>query len=94
MADASAVGAASISLGQTVVAYQFFLPRLSEVRRADPNDPLLSGDVYLGQVAAGAVSVSVGVMLSALTGSRVPLYTSLFMALVIGGLYHYALRSA
>lgn len=94
MADASAVGAASISLGQTVVAYQFFLPRLSEVRRADPSDPLLSGDVYLGQVAAGAVSVSVGVMLSALTGSRVPLYTSLFMALVIGGLYHYALRSA
>lgn len=92
MADAGALGASSIAIGQTVVAYQFFLPRLSEVRRADPDDRLMRGDVLLGQVAAGAVSISVGGMLTWLTGSRIPLLTSVFIALVIAGLYHYAMN--
>lgn len=93
MSDINAVGVSSIAIGQTVVAYQFFLPRLSEVRRAEPSDPLMRGDVYLGQVAAGALSISVGGMLAYLTGSQVPLYTSIVIALVIAGTYHYAMRS-
>lgn len=94
MADASAVGLASLSIGQAIPTYSFFLPRISEVRRADPSDPAMRSDVYLGQVAAAAMSISVGGMLTMLTGSQVPLWTSVIMALLIAGTYHYALENA
>jgi len=93
MADAGAVGAASIAIGQSVASYQFFLPRLAEVREAEPDDPNMRSNVYLGQVAAASVSISVGVMLSMLTDSKIPLVTSVFIALVIAGMYHYAMNS-
>lgn len=90
--DPGALQASTISIGQTVVAYQFFLPTLREVRQADPNDAKMRGDVLLGQVAAGSVSLGVGVLLGWLTGSKLPLMVSGFIALVIAGLYHYALN--
>lgn len=92
MADAAALGAASIAIGQTVVAYQIFLPRLGEVRRADTDDPMMRGDVLLGQLAAGSVSVMVGLMLTQMSGSRMPLMVSLFIAVLIAGIYQYALN--
>lgn len=92
MADAGALGASTLSMGQTVVAYQFFLPRLNEVREADADDPTMRGNVILGQVAAGALSVTVGIMLAWLTGSAIPIYTALFIALVIAAIYHYAMN--
>lgn len=93
MADASngGVAAASLSIPLTITSYQFFLPKLGEVRRAEPDDAYMRGDVYLGQLAAGATSVSVGAMLTLLTGSKVPLWTSVFVALIIAGVYQYAL---
>lgn len=91
-ADPGALQASTISIGQTVVAYQFFLPTLREVRQADPGDPKMRGDVFLGQVAAGSVSLGVGVLLGWMTGSKLPLVVSAFIALVIAGLYHYALN--
>ncbi len=91
-ADPSALQASTISIGQTVVAYQFFLPTLREVRQADARDPQMRGDVYLGQVAAGSVSLGVGILLGWMTGSKLPLVVSAFIALVIAGLYHYALN--
>lgn len=91
MADASAVGAATISLGQVVSAYQFFLPKISEVRRANKDDPSMRADVAVGQFAAGAMTVAVGVLLSSMTGSKLPLWTALFIAAIIGGVYQYAM---
>lgn len=93
MADATAVSAATISLGQTVTAYSFFLPRLQDVRRGDPLNPDVRADVILGQVAAGALSLAVGVLLSGMTGSPYPTYTALFIAAVIAITYQYALRT-
>lgn len=92
MADPSAVTGATIAIGQTVVAYQFFLPRLSEVRRAPVNDPGMRGDVILGQLAAGAVSLSVAGLFAWMTSSAVPVYTSLFVAVVIAAFYHTAMN--
>jgi hypothetical protein len=90
--DAGAVTGATIGIGQTVVCYQFFLPRLSEVRRADPGEPGMRGDVLLGQAAAGAVSLAVAGLLAWLTGSAVPVYATLFVALVIAGFYQLAMN--
>jgi small-conductance mechanosensitive channel len=93
MADAAAVGVSTIAIGQSVVAYQFLMPKLSEVRRADPADELMQGDVFWGQIGAAALAVAVGLMLTSLTGSRIPLYTSMFIAALLAVVYHFAWRS-
>jgi hypothetical protein len=91
MADSGAVAASTIAIGQTVTAYQFFLPRLSDVRRADSGEPEVRGDVVMGQLAAGALSIGVGAMISWLTGSAIPVMIALFTAGIIAAIYHYAM---
>lgn len=93
MTDASGIGAATLSLGQTVTAYSFFLPRLQDVRRAGPNDPDIRSDVLLGQASAGALSIATGVLLSWMSGSPYPMYTTIFIAAVIALAYQIALRT-
>jgi hypothetical protein len=94
MDNGTTVAVSAVVIGQTVTAYQFLLPSLSEVRRAHAgphgNRDIVS-DVYMGQAAAGALSIGVGVMLSTLTGTRFPVYTAVFIAAIIGGMYHLAL---
>lgn len=87
--DPATLSAATLSIGQTVVAYQAFLPRLADVRKGD--DPDTRADVVLGQFTAGGVSLLVGVLLSWMTGSPVPVMVSVMMALLIGFAYHYAM---
>lgn len=90
--DGAAMSAAVVSLGQSIGAYQFFLPPLREVRKAGPNDRNMRGDVRLGQLAAGVVTVAVGAMLGYLVQSRVPVYVAVVMGLVVAALYEMALR--
>lgn len=90
--NGAALAVSSIAIGQTVGAYQFFLPPLREVRQAGPDDETMCQDVYIGQVAAGAVSVGVGVMLSFLTGSKLPAFVAAFIAVIIAGIYHYTMK--
>jgi hypothetical protein len=90
--DPGGLSSASIAIGQTVFTYSYFMPPLRDVRKADRGDPDMRGDVLLGQLAAGSVSMSVGMMLTWMTGSRAPVMTTLFIAFVIGVLYQYALN--
>lgn len=89
--DVGSVATASIAVGQTVVAYQFFMPKLSDVRQADPTDKSMRGDVLIGQLAAGALSIGVGVVFASLTQSPIPIVVSGFTALIIAATYHYAM---
>ncbi len=91
MADPGALSSASIAIGQTVFTYSYFMPPLREVRKSSKDDPDMRGDVLLGQIAAGSVSMAVGMMLTWMTGSKAPVYTTLFIAAVIGIIYQYAL---
>lgn len=90
MTDSSGIAAATLSIGQTVTAYSFLLPRLQEVRRASDED--MRRDVMLGQFAAGALSLATGVLLSWMTSSPYPTYTALFIAAVIASAYQMALK--
>jgi hypothetical protein len=93
MADnALALSAATLSLSQTATAYAFFLPPLREVRRAGPEDTQMVGDVRLGQVASGALSLGVGFIMSLLTDSSLPLTVSIAIGLIIAFVYEMALR--
>lgn len=86
-------GPASLAAGQTLSSFMAFLPRLSEVRKANADtDSDLVGDVRLGEVAASAIAIGVGVIASSLSKSPVPMYAAAFVALILIVVYEIALR--
>jgi hypothetical protein len=85
-------GPASLAAGQTLSSFTTFLPRLTEVRKASIDDPGMAGDVRLGEVAACAISIGVGVIASSLSRSPVPMYAAAFMAVILICVYESALR--
>lgn len=93
MPNPDIVGPASLVVSQSFSAFQFFLPKLSDVRRADPvNNPDIVGDVRMGEVGAITLAVGVGAILSNLTGSVVPSFVAFIMVAVLVCLYEAALR--
>jgi hypothetical protein len=92
--SAEMVGPASLAISQGVTAFLSFLPKLSDIRKADPaTDPGMVGDVRMGEVAATAVCVGVGAIVSSLTGSPVPAFTAVVVALTLICIYESALAS-
>src|SRR5262245_21208192 len=86
-ADAAVVTAAALSLTQSVGAYSFFLPRLADVRQASSNDPTMRGDVRMGQVAAAALSIGIGVIMSMLVESPLPAVVAVAVSFIIAMIY-------
>ncbi len=85
-------GPATLSMSQAISGFNSFLPKLSEVRKAAPNDPDMAGDVRMGEVGASTLVLGVGIIASSLTGSPAPIVTGMFMCLVMICLYEIALR--
>ena len=85
-------GPASLTVSQSVSAFNGFLPKLTEIRRADPGDVAFAADVRLGEVASVAVTLGLGVIASSLTGSPVPTVTAGLMCLILVVIYESALR--
>lgn len=71
-----------------------FLPKFSDIRRADPNDEGMTKDILLGQIAAVAVSVGTGVIVSSLTGSPIPALVSVLMCVILIACYQAARKAA
>lgn len=92
MAGSDALGAATIAMGQAVGAFQFFLPKLSDVRRATSDDADMVGDVRMGEVAATALTLGLGAMVSSLSGSPYPAMVSVAVVAVLVVLYESALK--
>lgn len=89
---ADMLGPASLALSSSISSFQFFLPRLSDVRKADMNDGDMVGDVRLGEVAAIAVCTAVGAIGSSLSGSVVPMVVAGIVSVVLVCVYETALR--
>jgi hypothetical protein len=85
-------GPASLAAGQALSSFAVFLPRLTDVRKADPGDPGMHGDVRLGEVAACAVSIGIGVIASSLSGSPIPMYAAAFISVILIVVYEAALN--
>ncbi|SRR6266540_3566398 len=86
------LGPAMLAFSNGFNAFTQFLPRLGDVRKADPDDSAMAGDVRMGEVAAVAMTLSVGVIASSLTKSSVPAYTAIAVSLVLVCVYEAALR--
>lgn len=92
--DPNIFGPATLSVTQGIGAFNSFLPRLSEVRKANPHDnPDVAADVRMGEVAGVALTMGIGVIASSLTGSPVPAFTAAITCLVIIFLYESVLRA-
>lgn len=87
------LGPASLALSSSLSSFQFFLPRLADVRKADPKvDGDIVGDVRLGEVAAIAVCTAVGAIGSSVSGSVVPMVVAGIVSVVLVCVYESALR--
>ena len=94
MADANAMGAATLAMTTGVNAFYQFLPKLSELRKADPvNNPDLAADVRLGEFAAAGLALGVGLISSSLTGSPLPTVVAAMVGLGLIILYESTLQA-
>lgn len=86
------VGPATLVISQGFSAFATFLPKLTDVRKADAAmNPNVVGDVRLGEVAAFTLCVGTGVIASSLTGSPVPAVVGVLTGLALICIYETAL---
>jgi hypothetical protein len=91
--DPAVIGPATLSLTQSIGLFQAFLPSFSEIAKTNPEDnPALVQDVRMGELAAAVLTLGIGGMISALTGSPVPAIVSVISGAVLVVLYESALN--
>lgn len=93
MADPALIGPTTFTVTQSITSFGAFLPTFREISAADPADTSFVRDVRLGEFAAVLLSLGIGGMTSALTGSPVPTTIALITCVGLVTLYEYALRS-
>lgn len=91
---ADVLGPATLAITQGISAFHSFLPPFTEIRRHSLGDDVaFAKDVRMGEVAAVATTMGIGVISSSLTGSPIPTYVAGISALLLVVLYESALRS-
>lgn len=91
--DPAALGAATLSLTQAVTLFQTFLPKFTDIRKADPADADTVRDVRIGEIGAVSLTIGIGAMASALTGSSAPAVVAVLSSAGLVLLYESALSS-
>jgi len=91
--DPQAASAAMLAMTQAIGAFTTFLPPLTEVRKGSVNDPSFADDVRVGELAASALTIGIGVIVSGLTGSNAPTVVAGFTAVGLCLLYETTLRN-
>jgi hypothetical protein len=92
--DPGLIGPSTLAITQGLSSMQAFLPKLSDVRRADPKVQVdIAADVRLGIIAMGAMTVGTGVIVSSLTGSSVPALTGVVVTVMVAVMYESALNA-
>lgn len=92
--DSGLIGPSTIGLTQSLSLFQSFLPKFTDIRKADPaNDPGFVKDVRMGELAAALLTIGIGTTMSALTGSPIPSVIAFVSAAGLIILYESALMS-
>jgi hypothetical protein len=88
------LGPTMLGVSQAIGSFQAFLPKLSEIRKADPaTQPEFAADVRMGEVAATAITMGVGLIVSSATKSPAPVTISFLMCLFLVFLFESTLRA-
>lgn len=92
--DGGLIGPATLGMTQGVTLFQSFLPKFTDIRKADPaNNPDFVKDVRMGELAASLLTIGLGAMMSGLTGSAVPSVVAVLASAGLILLYETALMS-
>lgn len=83
-------GVGALAITQTVTAFTAFLPNFTEIGKAEKER--VEGEVRLGETAAVVIALSVGGLLSWLTGNSIPFFISVLMTFILVAMYETALR--
>ena len=87
-------GPATLALTLGFTAFQNYLPKLSEVRRATPDTaPDVAADVRVGEIAASVVTIGAGLIASSLTGSPLPTFIAGIVCIALIALYESTLQA-
>lgn len=94
MLDPGMVGLGMQIVSSGVSQFQNMLPKISEVRKADPvRNPDVAADVRMGEVAAVTLTVGFGLVASAFTKDPTPAILAAFISLALVILYESTLRA-
>lgn len=86
------IGPTTLAITQSVGLFQGLLPKFTDVKKGSPNDQEFCTDVRMGEIAATALTVGIGVIVSGLTGSPVPAFISVLMCAILIVMYERALN--
>lgn len=89
---ANDIGTTILAATQGMTAFWQFMPRITDVRKADLDDPDVRGDVRYGEMAAVGVTMGTGVILGTITKSRAPVLVAMLVCAGFVFLYETALR--
>jgi hypothetical protein len=82
-----AASAILLSVTQSVVVFTALLPPFAEVRKGHKSDPNIRDDVRLGELAASALVIGIGVIASGVAGTPAPAMASVVCAFALVALY-------
>jgi len=76
-----------LSVTQSIAVFTALLPPFAEVRKGNKADPSIRDDVRMGEVAASALVIGIGVIASGVAGSPTPAMASIACAGVLVFMY-------
>lgn len=92
--DPNVIGPATLAITQSFTAFNALLPKFGDIHDKHPStSPAFADEVRMGEIAASALSIGIGLIVSSLTRSSVPVTVSVIMALGLVTMYEKVLRS-
>lgn len=95
MSDAipnQAASAIFLSVSTSVATFTALLPPLADVRKADHTNPDARADVRMGEIAASALVIGIGIVAASVAGNSAPVMASALCALALVAVYESVLR--
>lgn len=84
--------ASLLSVTQSIATFTALLPSLGEVRKTT-GDPDVINDVRMGEIAASALVISVGLIASSMVKSPIPATAAIVSAAVLVAMYESVLQA-
>lgn len=82
-----AASAILLSVSQSVVVFTALLPPFADVRKGNKADPNMRDDVRMGELAASALVIGIGIIASGVAGSPTPAMASVLCAVALVFMY-------
>ena len=89
-----AASAVLLSVSTGIATFTALLPSLSDVRKSSHADKDAVADVRMGELAASALVVGIGVIATGVAGSPAPLIASLVIAASLVAMYESVLSAS